>query len=274
MANKLFGGWYPNPDAGGKVMRWWGAWGWTNGEDPTGGAGPNSSPTSSLSGGLSSSGIDEFANLFAKLSASPIQLPPLQTKTWEEYEKQALEELRPYYERILREEGGDVEKAKQRLEEDYQRGIRIKREDWEIAKRNYGPQMLPNESIAQYYNRTKYDYGTFPEEGISAFSNLNKRNILQSGIANYTADKVRTAQQARQEAIDLALRRYEEEAGIAKQRKLDDTDTQWQRRQFQLEEEKKTNAANLARQKRSDDIALQQIERENLMRKAINNYYG
>lgn len=41
MAQKQFGGYYPNPDQGGKVMRWWGGNSWTMGEDPTGGRGPN-----------------------------------------------------------------------------------------------------------------------------------------------------------------------------------------------------------------------------------------
>jgi hypothetical protein len=32
---KQFGGWYNNPEAGGKNMRWWGDKGWTTGSDPT-----------------------------------------------------------------------------------------------------------------------------------------------------------------------------------------------------------------------------------------------
>ena len=40
MAEKQFGGWYPNPTQGGENMRWWGDYGWTTGSDPTGGAGP------------------------------------------------------------------------------------------------------------------------------------------------------------------------------------------------------------------------------------------
>jgi len=40
MANKLpFGGWGKNPRTG-QVERFWGDWGWTQGEDPTGGLGP------------------------------------------------------------------------------------------------------------------------------------------------------------------------------------------------------------------------------------------
>jgi len=37
---KQFGGYYPNPNEGGKVMRFWGSYGWTEGSDPTGGRGP------------------------------------------------------------------------------------------------------------------------------------------------------------------------------------------------------------------------------------------
>lgn len=88
-------------------------------------------------GGEYSSEEQEFADLIAQLVGSPIELPPLDVKDWEEYEKAALEELKPYYTRILKEEGGDVERAKTRLKEDYDKGLRIKREDYEIAKKLY-----------------------------------------------------------------------------------------------------------------------------------------
>jgi hypothetical protein len=38
---KQFGGWYPNPQAGGQSQRYWGGDVWTTGSDPTGGLGPN-----------------------------------------------------------------------------------------------------------------------------------------------------------------------------------------------------------------------------------------
>ena len=267
---KQFGGWYNNPDQGGKNMRWWGDYGWTNGEDPTGGAGQSVS----TSGGETSDWLTEFANLFGESAASPIEIPDLTVKTWEEYEADALAELTPYYERILKEEGGDVEKAKARLEQDYQRGIRMKREDWETATKAEGPTMIAGETPTEYYNRTKGSSGTSPSEGISLFSNLNKRGVSQSGIANVEGKKMVTSQQARQEAIDRALKRYEEEAGITKSRGIEDANTNWERRQFELTESKKTDAATLARQKRSDEISTQEIERENLLRKAINNTYA
>ena len=236
----------------------------------TGGVGKGGS---SSGGGSSGSSWDEFAKLFGLSAASPIEVPPIKVKTYEEYEALALEELKPYYKRILKEEGGDVKKAKGRLEEDYQRGIRIQREDWKTAKKNYGPQMTAGESPIQYYNRTKAEYGTMPTEGISQFSNLNRRGVASSGIATTEGNKLRTSQEARQEAIDLSLKRYNERAGINRARSLEDIASNWARRQFMLAEEKKTNAAILGRQKRSDEISLQEIERKNLLRKAINNQY-
>jgi hypothetical protein len=272
MADKQLGGWYDNP-ATGRNQRWWGSYGWTDGSDPTGGGGSSGGGSSSGSGS-SDGGASDFASLFGQAAASTIEVPPIQVKTWEEYDAIAMEELRPYYERILKEEGGDVEKAKVRLDEDYQRGVRIQREDTATAKTAQGTPMLAGETPVQYYNRTKDLVGEFPTEGTSLFSNLNKRGVTQSGIADVQGTKLRTSQEARQEAIDTALKRYEENAGINKSRTLADTESEWQRRQFALEEEKKTNAATLGRQKRSDEISTQEIERENLLRKAINNTYS
>ena len=225
-------------------------------------------------GGGGDGAANDFASLFAQSVASPTELPPLKTKTFEEYEALALEELRPYYERILKEEGGDVERAKLRIGEDYDRGVRISREDYETAKAGYGPQIKPGETIQDYYNRAKTEYGTFPQEGIAKLDELMKRGVLTSGIAKTDTAKMATSQQRRQEAIKRATGRYVEGAGIQKGRGLEDIATAWDRRQFELGEEKKEKAGVLGRQKRSDEIATQEIERENLMRKAIQNFYG
>lgn len=240
----------------------------------TKGAGKGAGSTDTGGGGSSGTDVNELAKLIAQLAGSPTVLPELKVKSFEEYETEALEELRPYYERILKEEGGDVEKAKLRLEEDYKRGIRINREDYEKAKGNYGPPMYQGETAQQYYNRTKGMYGTNPDEGIALLENLAKRGILQSGIAKVDSSKLATAQQRRQEAIDAALKRYEEESGIKRERSLEDIGTEWERRQFALGEEKKESAATMGRQARSDEIATQEIERANIMRKAIQNIYG
>ena len=51
MAEKQFGGWYPNPTQGGENMRWWGDFGWTTGSDPTGGQGPKTAPSAPITAG-------------------------------------------------------------------------------------------------------------------------------------------------------------------------------------------------------------------------------
>lgn len=218
--------------------------------------------------------INEFASTFAQLTASPVTVPELQVDSFEEYEERALEELRPYYERILEEEGGDVERAKQRIEQDYQRGMRISREDLSVAKESQGPAVEPGETIQDYYNRTKSEFGSFPQEGIKMLDNLMKRRVQHSGIAQTDTQNLATAQKRRQEALDRAQGRYAEKIGINRERTLGDIDRAWSRRQFELGEEKKEKAGRLGRQKRSDDIATQEIERANFMRKAINNIYG
>lgn len=57
--NVPFGGWGPNPNAGGKIQRYWGGNVWTSGEDPTGGkgvnwqsAGASSTPDTTPAGGV------------------------------------------------------------------------------------------------------------------------------------------------------------------------------------------------------------------------------
>jgi hypothetical protein len=239
----------------------------------TGGVGKGAG-SSSDGGGGGTSDTDEFVSLLAQLTGSPTVLPELSTKSWEEYETEALEELRPYYERILKEEGGDVERAKLRLEDDYKRGVRLQREDYTTAQAGYGSQMQPGETMQQYYNRTKNEYGSFPEEGISQFDKLAQRGMVNSGFAAVDASKLATAQQRRQEAIKTALNRYEEGAGITRARGLEDIKTAWDRRQFELGEEEKEKAVELGRQARADETATQEIERSNIMRKAIQNLYG
>ena len=271
---KEFGGWYDNPETG-KNQRWWGEWGWTDGDDPTGGAGPGGAPSGD--GGDAGGGKSEaeiFVDLIAQLAGSPTELPALETKPFEEWEEIALEELKPYYERILKEEGGDVERAKLRIEQDYERGVRISREDYEVAKAEQGTAVQPGETIQDYYNKTKDEYGAFPQEGIAQLDELMRSGVLSSGIATTDTKNMATSQQRRQEAIKRATGRYVEQAGIQRGRGLEDITTAWDRRQFELDEERKERGGLLGRQKRADDISLQEIERENLMRKAIQNVYA
>jgi len=225
--------------------------------------------------GYSGSGSEggKFADLIAQLIASQYELP-YNLKSFEEYEAMALEELRPYYERLLKEEGGDVERAKLRLGQDYERGMRINREDYEKAKTGQGEGIKPGETTQDYYNRTKKMFGTFPEEGINLLDTTARRGMLDSGFAKIDTAKLATSQQRRQEAIKQASERYAEQAGITKGRGLEDVGTAWDRRQFELGEQKKKEAGIMGRQKRADEESLQQIERDNLMRKAIQNLYG
>lgn len=218
--------------------------------------------------------VNDFVSLLSQLTGSPMALPELNVASFEDYEKKALDELRPYYDRILKEEGGDVEKAKIRIEDDYKRGLRINREDYERAKAGYGEGMNPGESVQDYYNRTKALPGTNPQEGVSLLDEVAKRGMLESGFAKIDAANLATAQQRRQEAIKTAKDRYEEDAGITKGRSLEDMATNWARRQWEIGQNQTVDAGNLARQKRSDDISTQEIERSNILRKAINNLYG
>ena len=55
---KQLGGWYNNPDQGGKNMRWWGDKGWTTGSDPTGGGTASAAPATSAN--LSTTNVNDY----------------------------------------------------------------------------------------------------------------------------------------------------------------------------------------------------------------------
>ncbi|MDD4984866.1 MAG: hypothetical protein PHQ43_03610 [Dehalococcoidales bacterium] len=171
---------------------------------------------------------------------------------WDQAETQALEKLRDYYEWLLEEEGGDVDRAKQRLEQDYERGLRYKREESDIQteriladtlrrigyteedaireadrlvsdiERGVGQQR--EDATREIDWLTKY---TFPEERSTLMENLNTRGLLpqggvEGGLAGKKTQRLEADQAKRQEAIERALKRYEEEAGITKERGLED----------------------------------------------------
>lgn len=158
---------------------------------------------------------------------------------WEAAEKEALQKLEPYYVEKLKEAGGDVERAKKLLEDDYVRGKRYREEDEKTQ-------------IAT-------DTQTAKEETTSAVENLNRRGLLfsemepdqaaTSSAAPYSQyaqkfelNPLAEKQQARRQAIQRAIMRQEEIAGEERKRGIEEQDIAFPRYKKALEEEKKEKA--------------------------------
>jgi len=231
-------------------------------------------------GSSGSSEWDDFVNVFSQ-TAIPYNkpLPPIKLRNIEEYEKESLEELRPYYERILAEEGGDVERAKKRIEEDYTTGNRYRKEDLQKTESRTITDTLKQlgwndedairetdrllKAIDLGVGREREDAAreiswlaqyTFPEEKNTLIEGLNKRGLMDAGLTDFSGKqytKLNADQTRRQEAIELALRRYEENAGIQKTEGLEDINRAKERADY---------STNLAKERTLED-AMRTMER-------------
>lgn len=159
---------------------------------------------------------------------------------WSAADKEALEKLTPYYEGLLAQAQGDIDLAKQRLEQDYQTGIRQRAED--------------------QTSQTAEDKRAALEETRNALTNLNTRGVLigektpgdQSTSAAPTSDyansyylnPMKERQSARALAIQRAFSRQQEQSDLTKGRQMEDMATQFSRYKGNLEEEKKNKAIN------------------------------
>lgn len=131
-------------------------------------------------------------------------------------DKAAMEELRPYYEKLLKIYNGDVQLAKQRMEQDYERGLRYKKEETANA-------MGDIETAQRERDRKfKIALGDLDQE-------MNSRGIYTSGIRTQktgeaTADEAYQKKLLSDKARDLALteKKYIEEQDVTKNRFLED----------------------------------------------------
>jgi len=205
-------------------------------------------------------------------------------KLYSDIEAKALAELSDYYTKILEDVGWNIEKAKRRLEEDYQRGLRTSREDAAVK-------------LKEYYQQT------FPQEVRAALETLGQRGLLETGVtpgaikpetitlptgetvttkpvtttgfggvAGSELERIRSSQQARREAIERALKRSEEEAGITRERGLEDISKQWERTQREKEQEKREKAASLAAERYAREIQRRELQRQQILEPYLYQY--
>lgn len=165
-------------------------------------------------------------------------------------------ELGPYYERLLTESKGDMNKVLARLVQDYDRGVRIKREDVGTEKEAIAQAQLQanraNEQGKTNIADNALSRGLLQK---SAFATPGEKAAPETGfgIADVNFAKQATefgygndirAKQAT--ALDTGLARYLEAENIQKERTTTDVTEEQKRKEINLEEQRKEQAASLA----------------------------
>ena len=154
-----------------------------------------------------------------------------------DYEKAAQEaygELGAYYDRILKESQGDLTLALSRLTEDYDRGLRIKKEDTATSQQD----LAQTEKLAQRrvqdnaLARGLYQNSVTGAEG----KGIPDQDLIE---AMYPINRQR-------ENVDLNLRRYEEGQKTGKTRTEQDLRTRQERYEYDQEQNRRKEAASIA----------------------------
>jgi len=205
-------------------------------------------------------------------------------KLYSDIEAKALAELSDYYTKILEDVGWDIEKAKRRLEEDYQRGLRTSREDAAVKLKEYYQQTFPQEvrdALETLGQRGLLETGVTPRAVKPETITLPTGEMITTkpvtttgfgGVAGSELERIRSSQQARREAIERALRRSEEEAGITRERGLEDISKQWERTQREKEQEKREKAASLAAERYAREIQRREAQRQEILEPYLYGY--
>lgn len=157
--------------------------------------------------------------------------------------KQAYGDLGAYYDRIIKESQGDLNKAMARMVEDYDRGLRIKKEDTATTKTAIDTSQANTMQSAEANANAR---GLLSK---SAYANPNDPN--QYGVYDQTVNRLMVPFNRARTAADLGLSRFQEGADITKSRQQTDLPLAEQRKEFSLEQQRRTEAASMANTKGS-----------------------
>ena len=169
--------------------------------------------------------------------------------------QKAYGELGVYYDRILRESEGDLNLALSRLVEDYDRGIRIKKEDTGFQQETIDQQQAEADRQRALAERR-------------AGVNIQKRGLAQKslfdpfggiGLGQRTLDETvapyayaATQRNRNKQQLALGLNRFEGQygpSGYARGRATTDTATKIERNKFKLEQERRKESGDIANQR-------------------------
>jgi len=158
-------------------------------------------------------------------------------------------ELGAYYERLLKESQGDMNKVLSRLVEDYDRGLRIQKEDVAFAKEGLGNEQQRAEELKAREQSSLVDrmlarglyrksaYG--PDQGMGIPD--TEKSKLESDFAYGQTGRDRRLGQ-----IDTAFNRYTEAADISKSRTTVDTKEAQVRKEADYERQRRLEAAEMS----------------------------
>lgn len=174
--------------------------------------------------------INQAASTPAQNTLANIPSEVFQTTDPNTFLQKAYEELKPYYEKLLTEADGDVERAKTRLEEDWSKGVRQTSEDLTANLAKLGIDFSKEQgSLLDTLNKRGVALTQNPEGGLT---------YAGGGQAQTEYQQLSEDQKLRKEAEERTARRLTEQAGVTKSRGQEDVTRQDQLYREQLQSQK------------------------------------
>lgn len=178
------------------------------------------------SGGLNPVQMSRYNELKAAGATLSTDEAPAFSFDYEAEAKKAYGELGTYYDRLLKEAQGDMNKVLARLVEDYDRGKRVRTEDYNQSLTAANQAAVNNAQRRGLYSQSAYDSGP------------------GFGLADAIMRKAR-------QPVDESYQRANEAADIARKRTETDAADSLERRKLDLEQERRTQAGELANERGS-----------------------
>lgn len=146
-----------------------------------------------------------------------------------EVQRQAYEELRDFYNRLLDFAGGDMDLARRVLDYSYQQGTR--------------------EATQEYQQQSGELSRLFPQETEQMNTGLNRRGMISSGVANTERGRLQGSQDARMLAVERALQNRESRLASERGFGQEQAARGFEREQFNLERERRQEAGDITQQR-------------------------
>lgn len=165
----------------------------------------------------------------------------------EDEQKKAYESLKPFYEKLLSFSQGDLDLAKRIIQYTYDQGMRETTQEKQAA--------------------IDEQARLFPQEQSQLQTSLNRRGILQSGIANKNFGNLASSQDARALAVQRAYENKTSRLEEEKATSLTGKENEFAKEQFQQEREQRQESRDIAQEKfgvasTKYSVALAQAQRE------------
>jgi len=142
--------------------------------------------------------------------------PPDFSFDWTAADEKALAELAPYYQKLIDFYGGDVAVAKQRIDQDYERGLRVATSDKEWQDEGI--------TAERQERKRRFDIALNDLD-----QQLNQRGVFTSGIREREREEATQAERYQESLLDRqaqglerGLQQFTEEAGVERRRDLEE----------------------------------------------------